>query len=100
MRESILTKPWRWLTTAGAARRLQLSTEAIRALVRAGDLACEWTQSGQRIFHPGEVDRLLVRRAAARTRRRAELLAATRPAMVRVGEPRQTRFRIVRRKVT
>jgi len=87
------------LTTAGAARRLQLSTEGVRKLVRAGDLVCEWTQSGQRIFHPGEVDRLVVRRGVTRSRRRTELLAAVRPAMVACRAPRQTRFRLVRRKV-
>jgi hypothetical protein len=96
MRARILASESRWLTTSGAARMLQISTEGVRGLVRAEELVCEWTESGQRLFQRSEVCRCLLQRAKSRIRSRQELLAAVRPQMLRVGEPRQARFRLVR----
>lgn len=85
-----------WLTTSGAARVLQLSTEGVRALVRAKELACQWTESGQRIFERKEVERCHVARGRARARHPRHLLADVRPRMLQAGlEPRQARLRVV-----
>lgn len=95
MRRASLTEA-PWLTTSGAARVLQLSTEGVRALVRATELACQWTESGQRIFDRKEVHRCAKARGNARARSPRQLLAEVRPRMLQAClEPRQARLRVV-----
>jgi Helix-turn-helix domain len=85
-----------WLTTADVARRLGLTKNGVRWLVRTGQLACEWTRSGQRLWRYGEVQRCLTERADARARSRRERLAAVRVRMLKARlEPRQVRLRLV-----
>jgi len=83
----------RLLTTQDAAKRLGISTSRVRQLAHGGDLAFESTQSGQLIFHRGEVDRCLQTRADARERSRDERLRQVRVRMLRATlEPRQLRL--------
>lgn len=75
-----------WLTTADVARMLERSPWSVRWLARTGRLACETTQSGQRLFRLGDVLRLVDQRAKARLRSvyvgRSKFLSIS-------GEPRQ-----------
>jgi helix-turn-helix protein len=73
-----------WLTTADAARMLQMTVHGVRWLARQGRLASEATVSGQRLFRLGDVLRLVEQRAAARLTR-----VVTRPSRTPIGEPRQ-----------
>ncbi len=83
----------RLLTTSDAAKLLGLSRGGVWHLVRAGDLACEATRSGQLIFHSGDVQRCLLKRADARSRPRGELLAMVHLRMVKAGiDPVQLSF--------
>ena len=76
MRASILPDTPRWpvapdpghkpLTTGTAARALRVSTETVRGFVRHGQLSCERTQSGVRLFQSEDV---FAWRASARARR-------------------------------
>jgi hypothetical protein len=80
----------KWLTTGTAARMLERTREGVRYLVRTGQLTCEWTESGTRLFRKGAVRKLCERRAEERSRSREALLQAVRPRMLRVGiEPQQ-----------
>jgi hypothetical protein len=65
----ITDKVPRWLTTADAARMLQVTRHGVRWLVRQGKLACERMTSGQMIFRHSEVVRLVDVRATARLSR-------------------------------
>ncbi len=55
------------LTTSGAARLLELSSESVRAYERAGKLPATRTESGMRLFRRADVERL-----AAERRRRGQ----------------------------
>lgn len=55
-----------WLTTADAARMLQVSDRGVRWLAQRGGLRFEATESGQRLFRYGDVARLVEQRAHAR----------------------------------
>jgi len=80
------TSAMRWLTTAGAARMLTLTTEGVRWLVRAQRLTCVRTPSGQRLFRESDVLRLVEQRAKTR----AGLVAVAHRAASRVAiEPHQ-----------
>ena len=89
------------LTTADAARMLEISRWSVRWLAREGQLSYQRTRSGVRLFWEGEVQRLVARRAAARLRR----VTAFRPKLLTFsGQPRQlslfgarTRLTILRR---
>ncbi len=84
------------LTTGTAARALRVSREGVRYFVRAGQLPCEQTQSGLRLFQADDVRRL----AEARARATLEPAPTIRPPRT---EPRQLRLRLFRaagRKVT
>lgn len=73
------------LTTADAARLLQVTRFGVHHLARTAQLAHERTLSGQRLFRYGLVMRLVERRAAARIQRRGAYLAAVRVHMLKVG---------------
>jgi excisionase family DNA binding protein len=91
----ILAERSGWLTTADVARILGVTTRWVRWLARAGQIRCETTRSGQRIFREAEVKAWVGRRVDGQLRRRAEVLKAIRPQMLRVDlGPRQTRLRL------
>ena len=46
------------LTTGCTAKRLNLSTDRVRQLERAGKLPARKTESGQRLFKASDVDQL------------------------------------------
>ena len=82
-----------WLTTADAALLLDVTTRWVRWLARAGELPCEVTQSGQRMFRRGDVERALIQRATVQARSRPQMLRAVRVQMLKAGyEPRQMSF--------
>ncbi len=54
------------LTTGDAAKRLDVSGEYLRRLVREGRLSATKTTSGQHLFEEGEIERLRLEREAAR----------------------------------
>ncbi len=84
------------ITTAVAARMLQMTPDGVRWLARTEQIAYEQTGSQQRVFRRSEVLRVAELRTKARGRTRAELLAEVRPKMLRAGlEPRQTRIKLV-----
>jgi DNA-binding transcriptional MerR regulator len=87
----ILAEPSeKWLTTGTVARMLERTREGVRYLVRTGQLSCEWTESGTRLFRKAAVTKLAARRTEARGLSRAAWLKDVRPRMLRVGlEPRQ-----------
>jgi len=79
-----------WLTTADAARLLDRTPRWVRWLARQGELACELTESGQRLFRRPDVHRYLLQRQDDRARRRPAQLAIARIRMLKAGfEPRQ-----------
>lgn len=79
-----------WLTTGDVAKVLRVTRQWVGRLARAGELACEVTESGQRIFRRDAVRRLLIQRTEEQARSRPALLAAVRTRMLKVGyEPRQ-----------
>jgi excisionase family DNA binding protein len=93
----------RWLTTGDVAQVLGVTARWVRWLARQGELACERTEGGVRIFDRGEVRRVLIERTEAHARSRPAQLAAIRLRMVKAGyEPRQlslfsrTRLQLVR----
>jgi hypothetical protein len=99
MRDQILPKA-QLVTTAVAARILNLTPDGVRWLARTRQLPFEDTGTPQRLYRRSEVLRLASKRADARGQRREELLAEVRPQMVRAGlSPRQLRIRVVRGKV-
>lgn len=82
-----------WLTTLDVARVLGVTTRWVRWLARAGELACEVTESGQRIFRRDAVRRVLIQRAEDHARRRPAQLALVRMRMLKAGyPPRQLSF--------
>jgi len=82
-----------WLTTEDVAKVLDITTRWVRWLARAGELPCEVTESGQRIFRRADIRRVLIQRTEDRTCSRPALLAAVRVRMLKVGyEPRQLAF--------
>ena len=58
------------LTTGDAARRLGVSTEFVRKLVRSGRLPEHRTQGGQHIFSADDVEALVAERSARDARQR------------------------------
>jgi hypothetical protein len=96
MRDRILAEARplsRLLTTSDAAKVLGLSRGGVWHLVREGDLVCEPTRSGQAIFHSGDVQRCLLKRADARSRPRSEVLATIHLRMIKAGiDPVQLSF--------
>lgn len=91
---SVIPNPHRmWLTTADAARLLAVSTRWVRWLARQGELPCELTESGQRIFKRSDVRRVLIQRTEDQARTRPMVLRAVRVRMLKAGfEPRQMSF--------
>jgi excisionase family DNA binding protein len=82
-----------WLTTDDAAKLLAVSTRWVRWLARHGELPCELTESGQRIFKRSEVRRVLIQRTEDQARQRPAVLRAVRVRMLKAGfEPRQLSF--------
>lgn len=59
------------LTTGDAARRLNLSGEYLRRLVREGKLAALRTVRGQHLFEAGEIERLRLEREQQRQKKTA-----------------------------
>jgi excisionase family DNA binding protein len=59
------------MTTGDVARRLDVSTEFIRKLARAGKLAAIRTAGGQRIYKVEDVERLAVERELQNRERNA-----------------------------
>ncbi len=97
MRMRILAEEPRWLTTADAARALQVTPRWVRWLARMKELPCTQTRSGLWLFRESDVLRLAERRAKARGRGQAVWWAVVRPQMLKATlEPRQPRFRLVR----
>lgn len=89
------------VTTAVAARMLQITPDGVRWLARTHQLAFELTGSCQRVYRRSEILRVAQARTEARGRRRQELLADVRPHVLRAPlRPTQLRIRIVGRKVT
>jgi hypothetical protein len=89
-----------FLSTAGAAGKLGLTTEGVRGLVREGQLACTWMETGpdtaQRVFLRGEVERCLLQRREEQTRSRRARLVALRLRMLKADHaPGQPRLRLV-----
>lgn len=79
----------RYLTTADVARWLDCSTRAVRWMATTEQLVSERTQSGQRLFFRGDVQRLAERRAEARYRG----VRVLRPKRLGVrGQPQQLSF--------
>lgn len=79
-----------WLTTADVARLLNVTPQWVRWLARHGELSCEITEAGQRIFHRSTVRHVLIARAEAEARSRPAQLKAVRVQMLKAGlEPRQ-----------
>lgn len=79
-----------WLTTARAAHRLGVTPQWVRKLARDGALIGVVTESGQRIFRRGDVQRYLLQRTEDRARSRSAVLQAVRGRMEKAGvEPRQ-----------
>ena len=92
MRAHILAEPPRrmWLTSADVARFIGRTTRWVRWLARHGELPCEVTESGQRLFRRGEVQRYLLQRQDDEARSRSSKLAIVRIRMLKAGfEPRQ-----------
>lgn len=78
------------LTTGDVAKLLQVTREGVRWIVRAGNLRCERTRSGVRLFRRGTVRHLADEREDARLLRRSEQLVTLRLRMVKADrEPRQ-----------
>ncbi|GEM_PF-1625455 len=65
------------LTTGDAAKRLDVSGEYVRRLVREGKLTATRTVSGQHLFEAGEIERFASEREAARQARAATVAANT-----------------------
>jgi excisionase family DNA binding protein len=85
------------MTTAGVARRLQITPDGVRYLARTGQLPFERTEGPLRVFRRSEVERVEKARAESRGQSRATRLAAVRPRMLQANlKPRQTRLRLVR----
>ena len=57
MANKTITVPSFW-TTSRTAREIQRSESFIRKLANNGQLACVFTQSGQRLFMPSDVQKL------------------------------------------
>jgi MerR HTH family regulatory protein len=82
-----------WLTSLDVARLLGVTTRWVRWLARAGELACETTESGQRLFRRDVVRRVLIQRAEDQARHRPAHLALVRVRMLKAGyPPRQLSF--------
>ncbi len=80
----------RLLTTADTAKVLGLSRSGVLYLAHQGTLPFEPTRGGQLVFHWGDVQRCLLRRADAQTRSRPDVLRALHLARRRTSlEPRQ-----------
>src|SRR5438046_2598424 len=89
MRDRSVAEP-RWLTTADAAKRLDLTPRGVRWLARQQRLVSERTASGQWLFPREEIRRVLLARAEDRAQSRSAALRAVRCRMVRAHlEPRQ-----------
>lgn len=69
------------LTTGDVARLLGVTPNGVRWLERTGQIRCQRTLGGRRLFHPREVEALVV----ARARRRHPLLVDVRPRMARAA---------------
>ena len=79
-----------WLTTADAARMLQVTVYGVRWLAQSRHLAGERTLSGQWIFRSEDVERAMVQRGRWRVQRRSERLRDVRIQMLKAGlGPRQ-----------
>jgi hypothetical protein len=84
------------LTTGTVARALRVSPEGVRYFVRVGQLPCERTVEGRRLFQVHDVQRLAGQRALA-------VVTPPLPTPRARTEPRQLRLRLFRpagRKVT
>jgi hypothetical protein len=66
--------PERWLTTADAARMLDLTADGVRWLARQGRLPYERTPAGQRLFLQADVLNAVQHRACARVRRQLRVI--------------------------
>jgi len=79
-----------WLTTADVARLLNVTPQWVRWLARQGDLPCEITEAGQRIYRRADVRRVLIARVEAEARSGPAKLRVVRVRMLKAGlEPRQ-----------
>lgn len=79
-----------WLTTGTVAQMFERTPRGVRWLAQERRLRGEHTRSGQWLFRPEEVQRVLRERAATRQCSRQERLRAVRVRMLTVDlEPRQ-----------
>jgi excisionase family DNA binding protein len=65
-----------WFTTSWVARQLEVSSERVRQLERAGKLHATRTENGQRLFRRADVERFRRQREAEAGRRRGEPVSA------------------------
>ena len=54
------------LTTGAVARALGVSETRVRQLVEAGEISCERTIAGMRLYRRSDVERILRQRTAAK----------------------------------
>lgn len=81
------------MTTGDAAQMLGLTRNGVRYLVREGQLPCERTAKGWRLFRRRDVRQCGVVRLDARARTRDAQLRAVRVRMLKAGyEPRQLKL--------